>query len=216
MPAPPRAAIGAPSSNLRGSGARSLAQVVAGWESQEAWPFASRPQEPLQHAWSEFLTGFDWQWFATMTFSQEVHPEKADKLFRLWCALLDESNLGVGRWSRKSNRKRRCTWVRGLEWQKRGVLHYHALIGNLPAYTIGANDRLLWAEKWLALSADRSGKPITGISRIWPLTDTYGAASYVSKYCAKGGQVDVSSNLSLLSRGSNYVHATVKQGSLPV
>jgi len=161
----------------------SLAGVIAGMEREGTWPLSPVPSKSvaLQSAWVELISRHDWQWFGTFTFREEVHPEKADKLFRLWCALVDESHLG-STWHRKSQQKNRLQWVRGLEWQKRGVLHYHALIRNLPAYRDGFSDRLTWAGKWNELA---------GFGLICPVAEIGGAAGYISKYCAKGGEVDV-------------------------
>jgi hypothetical protein len=160
---------------------------VAGLEAEGAWPLSPRPRRsPLQEGWVDLIARHDWQWFGTYTFREEVHPEKADKLFRLWCALLDESHLGPT-WHKKSKRKHRLQWVRGLEWQKRGVLHYHALLRNLPAYQDGAADRLAWGEVW---------NKYAGIARIYPVSEVGGVAGYIAKYCAKGGEVDICDQLS--------------------
>ena len=167
-------------------GLLSLRETVATLESEGVWPLAPAPKSaPLLDGWSSFLTRFDWQWFGTFTFREEVHPEKADKLFRLWCALLDESNLGAG-WWRPQKKKHRVQWIRGLEWQKRGVLHYHALLRNLPAYRIGLQDRQHWASEW-----DR----LAGFSKLETPESQDDCASYVAKYCSKGGQVDVCPSL---------------------
>lgn len=172
-------------------GLLSLREVISGLEAEGVWPLSPRPrQSPLQSAWVELIARHDWQWFGTYTFREAVHPEKADKLFRLWCALLDESHLGP-HWHKKSKRNHRAQWVRGLEWQKRGVLHYHALIRNIPPYMDGASQRLVWGEEWNRLA---------GIARIHPVADIGGAAGYISKYCAKGGQVDICDMLSPQTR----------------
>jgi len=171
----------------KAAGLISLRQVVAELESEGVWPLTPRSARPSLHeGWVEFITRHNWQWFCTFTFREEVHPEKADKLFRLWCALLDESILGRY-WHRKNKRYMRVQWVRGLEWQKRGVLHYHALLRNIAPYRDGSTDRLFWAEEWNRLA---------GIARIYPVDDVAGAAGYISKYCAKGGEVDFCAALS--------------------
>jgi len=81
-----------------------------------------RERLPIETAWVKFLTNYEWQWFATFTFKDATHPEAADKRYRFWTKLLDDSN-GY-RPQRKQTHKRRCMWVRGLEWQKRDVLHF--------------------------------------------------------------------------------------------
>jgi len=171
-------------------GLLSLRAVVAGLEREGVWPLSPRPRRPLESAWVEMIQRHDWQWFATFTFREEVHPEKADKLFRLWCALLDEMHLGKN-WSRKNKAPHRLQWVRGLEWQKRGVLHYHALIRNLPPYRDGLEHRQFCAGEWDKLA---------GFAYILPVAEIGGVAGYISKYCSKGGEVDFSFNVTPQAR----------------
>jgi len=99
--------------------------------------------DKLHKAWSEFLMTQDWQWFVTFTFKEEIHPEAADKLYRVWLNKLNRALYGQ-RWRKKQSGG--VKWVRALEWQKRGVLHYHALISN-----VGYADRDTWAACWTEL-----------------------------------------------------------------
>jgi hypothetical protein len=140
-----------------------------------------RPKSPLQLKWIEFLSPYDWQWFVTYTFKDPVHPEAADKRFKWWIRLLDDSNGFKTR--AKCSYKRRCLWVRGLEWQKRDVLHFHALIGNLPYQINTKNLRDLWAQSWLLMGN-------TGFAKIYPVANVGGVVGYVTKYCVKEGEVD--------------------------
>jgi hypothetical protein len=144
-----------------------------------------RTRRPIEAAWVSLIQRHDWQWFGTFTFREEVHPESADKLFRLWCARCDESFLGKT-WHKQTRRDERMQWVRGLEWQKRGVLHYHALLRNIPAYRDGYDSRLSFSSLWNELA---------GFAYVVPVEESGGVAAYISKYCAKGGQVDVCANL---------------------
>lgn len=145
-----------------------------------------RIRSPLQRGWIELIARTEWQWFATFTFQNEIHPETADKSYRYWCRLLDESN-GYRR-NTRSTHKLRCTWVRGLEWQKRGVLHFHCLIGNLPWAVDSKAARAFWQETWFTMLK-------LGIARIYPVEEVGGVAGYIAKYCSKGGEIDLSPNL---------------------
>lgn len=145
-----------------------------------------RPRSALEQAWVQFLSPYQWLWFATFTFREAVHPEAADKKFRFWVRLLNERNVGAQH--RRPRMQARCAqWVRGLEWQKRDVLHYHALIANLPPYGDRA-ERDYWSATWNGLYA-------AGFAFIKPIADVGGVCGYVSKYVSKGGQIDVSPNL---------------------
>jgi len=172
----------------------SLVDIARALEDTGALPTES-DAVPLKTCWANFISGWEFQWFCNFTFREKVHPEQADKQFRLWVARLDEANIG-GSWHRPHKRKKRATWIRGLEWQKRGVLHYHALVGNLPPYRTSEIDRLVWMERW------EKQTDICGFSRIFPVTEQFGVAEYISKYCAKGGEVDVSP---WLEPGRSYV-----------
>lgn len=146
----------------------------------------------LQAAWAKLLVGYDWQWFATCTFRDAVHPERADKAFRYWLGLMDRSRLG-NNYKRDSYSERRCRWVRALEWQKREVLHYHALIGNLGVYDAAEAVRLVWQEEWQRLA---------GYACIRPYSTSLGVCGYVAKYVTKGGQIDVSPTLRPLAQAT--------------
>lgn len=141
----------------------------------------------LSAAWVELLGRYEWAWFATFTFKEEVHPEAADKRFRVWASQLAESYLGRN-WRRK--KERAPQWVRGLEWQKRHVLHYHALVTNLPRQYINRDWRSLWAAAWFNLGN-------TGFARIDPCNGRDEVYEYLSKYVTKGGEIDFSPSLNL-------------------
>lgn len=146
-----------------------------------------RHRSALEQAWVTFLAPYEWQWFATFTFREAIHPEAADKKFRYWVRLLNERNVGHAHW-RPNKRHLIAQWCRGLEWQKRDVLHYHALIANLPPFGSDRAEREHWAATWAGL--DHSG-----FAYIKPVAETGGVVGYVSKYVAKGGQVDLSPSL---------------------
>jgi hypothetical protein len=138
----------------------------------------------MKAAWVEFLSRYEWAWLFTATFQSEIHPEAANKKFRVWASLLAESYLGRG-WRRKH--KRAPVWVRGLEWQRRAVLHYHALVTNIPRSYVEFETRKLYCDVWAALDN-------AGFAWCDPCTGRDGAAAYLTKYVVKGGEIDFSSN----------------------
>lgn len=140
----------------------------------------------LQAGWVEFLGRWQWCWFSTHTFASEVHPEAADKAFKFWVGdIVARSYLGAN-WKRK--KARQPVWVRGLEWQKRGVLHYHALVAGLPREYSEGPVRESFAAAWLGMGN-------TGFARVDPCNGSDGVLAYLAKYTAKGGDVDLSPNL---------------------
>jgi hypothetical protein len=146
-----------------------------GW-AESARPRDLRSQSPsnLTEAWADFLGRWSWEWFCTLTFERErVHPERADKCFRLWLAKLNEACFGR-RWRRKGLG---VLWARGTEFQRRGSVHFHVLVAR-----VGNVRRLTLMDEWAKLA---------GWARIRPIKRQDLVRKYVSKYAAKGGEIDV-------------------------
>jgi hypothetical protein len=145
--------------------------------------------------WDVLLARYRWDWFATFTFPDEVHPEAADKRYRVWMSKLQQAVTGSKHWDRHPADTVR--WARGLEWQKRGVIHYHALM-----YQRRNLDLLERRKHWEAVWLDISG----GFCSIFPCDSANAVRSYVAKYCGKGGQVDCSRDLPTVARGDTGIH----------
>ena len=75
-------------------------------------------------------------------------------------------------------------WARGTEDQKRGAIHFHALIGDVPDFMNLVKYRNLWYAKG-------------GICQILPYRKENGAEYYMSKstYAWKRGEIDLSDTL---------------------
>jgi len=125
-------------------------------------------------AYAELLGRFSWEWFLTHTFCDNPAPEAAIKRYRYWLGSLEKDHLGRGRRGRGDGFR----WVRALERTKRGIVHFHVLLG----YTRGL--RMVKARKrWQALTGGfvRVERPRSGVD----------VAKYCSKYTTKGGEIDV-------------------------
>ena len=109
----------------------------------------------------------------TFTFRDIVHPEAADKRFRVLISQANRVLFGV-RWHKHGAGLR---WVRALEYQKRDVIHYHALMAGVQDLR-----RLTWMDRWHELA---------GYARIEPIESTAAVSRYVSKYVVKGGEIDM-------------------------
>jgi hypothetical protein len=117
----------------------------------------------LQEAWGSWIeTLARWEWYLTLTFREIVHPEAAGKCWRRFIREVEDS-------------KRAIQWVRALEYQRRGVIHFHALTAGMDLLSYNAV-RGLW--RW-------------GYSWIEPYEPGRGANYYLGKYLAKGGENDV-------------------------
>jgi len=131
----------------------------------------------ITEAWADFLADdrWNWQWYVTLTFKEEIHPEQAHKYFCRWIRQLNE--FTYGKHFRKHSQG--LTWVRGLEYQRRHVIHFHALISGLPDDVSRNFAMLLWEN--VAKNC--------GFARVYPYKD--GACAYISKYVSKGGELDI-------------------------
>lgn len=122
----------------------------------------------LQHPMGNWLGTFPWNWYATMTFADTIHPEQAARRWARWVRDLEE------------RQRQRIRWARALEYQKRGVIHYHALV-----WFGGADEarRLTGMDRWEEIGA--------GYARIVQYDSALGATHYLGKYIAKGGEIDL-------------------------
>lgn len=121
----------------------------------------------LREPTGTWLAQFPWDWYATMTFTEPVHPEQAAKRWERWVRDVEH------------DKRQRVRWVRALEYQKRSVVHYHALI-----WFGGATEarRLTAMDRWEVIGG--------GYARIFAYDPTLGATHYLGKYISKGGEID--------------------------
>ena len=160
-------------------------------------------RDELTEAWSSFLDRWPWDWFATLTFRGDaVHPETAEKRFRVWISKINRTLYGP-RWAKHGKGVR---WVRALERQRRGVVHFHALIGGDRLVELR---RLTWMDKWDELA---------GFARIEPPRSSEAVRRYCAKYVIKGGEIDMGGPLrvsSLLDLWPSGFRATPRDDEPP-
>src|SRR5262245_57443461 len=97
----------------------------------------------LRDAWIALLGRWEWKWFCTFTFRDMVRPEAAAKRFRVRISQANGVLFGH-HWHKHGTGLR---WVRAREYQKRDVIHYHALMA-------GGQDlrRLYGMDRWHELA----------------------------------------------------------------
>jgi len=145
----------------------------------------------LRSIWSEWLDGYNWDWWITLTFRNRVTAKTANKKWNKWLRALEmELDDKAG-------------YFRVSEIQKRReVLHFHSLMLNLSGLHTrtmgnwlraekilkkGTSDpsteeieqlavRLYWMDRW---------NEISGFSRIYKYDSGKGAAAYLTKYVSK-------------------------------
>jgi hypothetical protein len=144
----------------------------------------------LQSAWIELLQRYWMQWFVTMTFSIAVHPEAALKKWRVWVSKLNRELYGP-RWYLKGHTQ--VLWVLAIERQKRGVLHFHALVGDARDLNHRTR-RLRWKDEWESLA---------GFARIEAIRSEDEVRGYITKYVTKGGEIELSPSLRFATTRGN-------------
>ena len=144
------------------------------------------PRRMLAQAWGEFVGQWMWEWFGTLTFTEDTHQERALKLFRIWCSKLSREIYGP-RWHKRPPYG--VIWVLSVEYQKSGRIHLHFVMAS-----VGDTRRLSWMDHWQELDG------VAGFPRIFPVENTEAVSNYVTKYVTKEGDVFFSKNLELPSR----------------
>ena len=132
-----------------------------------------------------------WNWFGTFTFKKITHPEAANKVWMKFTHQLNREIFGCRYTKRKGEG---VIWSRGSEFQNRGALHYHALLGLIPDRV----RRLDYLDYWHNLA---------GFARIYPYEPGKGAEQYISKsaYAFKKGEIDFSDTLVIQSLSNQAV-----------
>jgi len=155
---------------------------------------------PMQSAWLSLIKIYEpYYWFVTLTFRDQVHVEVAVRRFKRWIIYINNALYG-GNFVKKG---KGVTWFRAMERQKRGVLHFHCLIGSPDMYRLKMKDFVkAWEtncglptskfrvdhgrfDKILAEpdSLDWLGN---GFAKICKYDPSKGADYYCSKYVTKG------------------------------
>jgi len=143
----------------------------------------------LPTVWASFLNKIEWRWcwYGHFTFrdvsglpgglKHHVHPETAVKVWDKWIHGLNRESYGVKYWKDKS---KGVVWARGSEFQIRGAIHFHALIGLIPDRV----RRMDYLDEWFTMA---------GIARIYEYEPGKGAEFYMSKssYAWKHGEIDL-------------------------
>ena len=114
----------------------------------------------LSACWGDFLSGFGWDWYVTLTFAGDVKTFTARNRCKAWLKQIEKA---AGQ---------PIAWFRGDEYGERfGKFHMHLLIANVAHL-----HRFTFMQLW----ADRNG-----YARIFEFDSNKGAAYYVSKYVTK-------------------------------
>jgi hypothetical protein len=118
-------------------------------------------QEQWREELSDWLAGFPWMWFCTLTFRPGLSPAQARWRLRTWMDAL-QSDLGTSEFQ----------WLAVPEHGRTGLaFHFHALVAGLRDRR--ARQRVEWMRRWFKIGGD---------ARI----DAYNAAAGGIRYILKG------------------------------
>lgn len=148
-------------------------------------PFERASKYILADDWADWIpTLFEPKQFVTLTSREYVYAEALTHRYKYLVGRVNKMLYGTN-WSRSGQG---LSDVVGVEPQKRGVLHLHAV----------------WDSEQVPYSEIHSiWNRISGYSWVEPINAITGVAHYVSKYSVKGGTV--STYLSARKRGSLYI-----------
>jgi hypothetical protein len=130
------------------------------------------PGRQLQDAYIMLLGRRQWEWFGTLTFRHDVHPEMADRRLRLFISKLNRRRYGPRWWKHGQG----IWWVRALEYQQRGVVHLHVLLAGIEGVP--------------RQTAIRCWRELAGFAKIEPIRNAAAVTRYVSKYVPRGGDLE--------------------------
>jgi hypothetical protein len=144
---------------------------------------------PLSDAWGEFLGGYHWGWFVTLTFAGDVKTFTAHNRCNAWLRSLEKAAGHP------------IAWFRGDECgNKFGKFHMHLLIANVAHL-----HRFTWMKRW----EDRNGW-----ARIFEFIPALGASYYVAKYVTKQfGEWELSDNLDAFKIQQPVLRLVGQEGS---
>lgn len=136
--------------------------------------------------WADWLRQHRWDWWCTLTFRTPPTDLAATKLFGAWTNWLSRKTYGRNYYRYHKG----VRWVRGREFQKRGAIHYHALLAGVEVPILDA------ARKWYKLTGET---PV-----IQPYDPSKGAVYYLLKRYngPNTGKVDLGGRWATRSRGS--------------
>jgi len=140
----------------------------------------------LNEAWVKFIGHFEpYHWYATLTFKNEVSQGRAEKQFKRWIRFINECLYG----RRYRNKGTGVAWVKAIERQRRGVLHFHVLIGG----DVWRLRRFTFMDLWREGGYSSTGKRFqaNGFAKIEKYRRELGARHYMSKYVTKNGELDI-------------------------
>jgi len=172
---------------------RERSRRTSSWNWDEAWPTNMRAAEvvAMRDWWVRFIKGNGpWEWFVTLTFTDDISEKEARRLTRRWLARVRQGART------RAGRTVPFGWVMAVEYTTNARVHLHLLVKADGALT--GLPRYRWQQRWESVG-DKCG-----MARVDPARGR--ASPYLTKYIGKGGRLDCGGKLRggwLESPGSN-------------
>lgn len=143
-----------------------------GMTGSEAWELRSVKNNLVdaEQIWYSKLK--NWKVFTTLTFRDLRSPDVAEKYFTRLIQVLNKNAFGKN--YRKKVKHSYFSYIRGIEFQRRNVVHFHFLADAPINFDL--------VHRWWGNAA--------GFAWIDKVEDQKKALKYVCKYITKGGRVD--------------------------
>lgn len=137
----------------------------------------------------EWICSHPWEWvlFATLTFPDNPHPERADKQYRVFWNTINRAVYGGSRTWYK--RHPGICGIRAEERTKAGRIHYHCMYGGEESKILHRLDTM---HTWEVISG--------GFARIEAIRSTIGVSAYCTKYLLKENEIDFSDSFMIYSK----------------
>ena len=136
--------------------------------------YTSTSRVELVEGWQQYVTSFaDWKSFITLTSDKINTRDQFEHKFRYLVRILNRDLFG-NNYTRIVGHSY-FSYALGLEWQKRGAVHFHVLV-----------DRVVHFD-----AIHRAWQSMAGWAYIKPVHDAEGVAGYISKYVAKGADLEL-------------------------
>jgi len=153
---------------------KNVTDVVAGYTNpHDGWE-SYQVKDLIRTENEKWIFGLaDWKSFISLTFRDEKTPDVANSLFKWFIRQNNEHAFGK-HYTQKVGHSY-FSYVYGLEYQTRDVVHFHALVDKPLDFsfvhrTWGSRCGFVWIDGNIKSKAK--------------------AVNYVCKYCVKGGQID--------------------------
>ncbi len=128
----------------------------------------------LWEANTEYINNLsDWLIFATFTFRDDTHPDKAIRLYKNLIQSLNQNVYGKN--YRRIVKHSYFSYVMGIEYQRRNVIHFHALF-DAPVNFMRVH--FYWNK-------------LAGFAWLEKIQNLENVTRYISKYVLKSGDVEI-------------------------